>query len=256
MPLQNITVSLMPRPFKVNFASEVGADGSYSDPPSRIETFRGKLHVMALRPFPAKSRYRSQEFIGAPITSLEQGYLVTYIDGGARGNPGPAGYGVVVEDELGRPVAELSEFLGHQTNNYAEYSGLLSALNYAIRHGFKALRVISDSELMVKQINGEYKVSSPTLKELHSRAMKLVDQLDYFEIKHVLREKNREADRLANLAMDRGIAKKAPAVSATEIGGVASVVPEINGVVRDGVIQFMGTPLPDGTLVKIRAVKP
>jgi ribonuclease HI len=211
---------------------------------------------MAIRPFPAKSRYRSQEFIGAPITSLEQGYLVAYIDGGARGNPGPAGYGVVVEDELGRPVAELSEFLGHQTNNYAEYSGLLSALNYAIRHGFKALRVISDSELMVKQIMGEYKVSSPTLKELHSRAMKLIDQLDYFEIKHVLREKNREADRLANLAMDRGIAKKAPAVSATDVGGVASVVPEVNGVVRDGVVQFLGNPLPEGTLVKIRVVKP
>lgn len=211
---------------------------------------------MALRPFPAKSRYRSQEFIGAPITSLEEGYLVAYVDGGARGNPGPAGYGVVVEDEIGRPIAELSEFLGHQTNNYAEYSGLLAALNYAISHGFKALRVISDSELMVKQIKGQYKVSSPTLKELHGQAMRLIDQCDYFEIKHVLREKNRGADRLANLAMDRGIAKKAPAVSATDVGGVASIVPEVNGVVRDGVVQFMGNPLPDGTLVKIRTVKP
>ncbi|MGC2109982.1 MAG: ribonuclease HI family protein [Candidatus Korobacteraceae bacterium] len=211
---------------------------------------------MPIRPFPQKSRYRSQEFVGAPITSLEQAYLVANIDGGARGNPGPAGYGVVIEDEIGRPVAELSEFLGRQTNNYAEYSGLLAALNYAIRHGFKALRVISDSELMVKQINGEYKVSSPTLKELNERAMKLIDQLDYFEIKHVLREKNREADRLANLAMDRGIAKKAPAVSATDVGGVASVVPELNGVVKDGVVHFTGKPLPDGTLVKIRAAKP
>ena len=207
-------------------------------------------------PFPQNPAIVHKNLSAHPSPAWSKAYLVAYIDGGARGNPGPAGYGVVVEDELGRPVAELSEFLGHQTNNYAEYSGLLSALNYAIRHGFKALRVISDSELMVKQINGEYKVSSPTLKELHSRAMKLIDQLDYFEIKHVLREKNREADRLANLAMDRGIAKKAPAVSATEVGGVASVVPEINGVVRDGVIQFMGTPLPDGTLVKIRAVKP
>lgn len=210
---------------------------------------------MALRPFPEKSRYRSQEFIGAPITSMEQGYLVAYIDGGARGNPGPAGYGVVIEDEVGRPIAELSEFLGHQTNNYAEYSGLLAALNYAIRHSFNALRVVSDSELMVKQINGQYKVSSPTLKELHGQAMKLIDQVDYFEIKHVLREKNREADRLANLAMDRGIAKKAPAVTAGEISKVASVTPEVNGVVRDGVVHFMGNPLPDGTLVKIRAAK-
>jgi ribonuclease HI len=212
---------------------------------------------MPIRPFPEKSsRYRSQEFIGAPITCLEQGYLVAYIDGGARGNPGPSGYGVVIEDELGRPVAQLSEFLGRQTNNYAEYSGLLAVLNYALRHGFKALKVVSDSELMVKQINGQYKVSSPTLKELHSRAMKLIDQFDCFEINHVLREKNREADRLANLAMDRGVAKKAPAVSATDVGGVASVVPEINGVVRDGVVHFMGSSLPDGTMVKIRAVKP
>ena len=194
--------------------------------------------------------------MGSAITSLDQGYLVTYIDGGARGNPGPAGYGVVIEDELGRPVAELSEFLGRQTNNYAEYSGLLAALNYTLRHGFKALKVISDSELMVKQINGQYKVSSPTLKELHDRAMKLVDQLDCFEIKHVLREKNRQADRLANMAMDRGIAKRAPAVSATDVGGVAAVVPEINGVVRDGVVHIMGESLPDGTLVKVRAVKP
>ncbi len=211
---------------------------------------------MAIRPFPGKSRYLSQEFIGAPITSLDQGYLVAYIDGGARGNPGPAGYGVVIEDELGRPVANLSEFLGRQTNNYAEYSGLLAALNYTQRHGFKALKVISDSELMVKQIAGEYKVSSPTLKELYERAMKLIDHMECFEIRHVLREKNREADRLANLAMDRGIAKKAPAVSATDVGGVASVIPEVNGVVKDGVVQFTGNPLPDGTLVKIRAIRP
>lgn len=211
---------------------------------------------MPIRPFPGKSRYHSQEFIGGPITSHDQGFLVANVDGGARGNPGPAGYGVVIEDEVGRPVAELSEYLGRQTNNYAEYSGLLSALNYTLRHGFKALKVVSDSELMVKQINGQYKVSSPSLKELHERAMKLIYQLDCFEISHVLREKNREADRLANLAMDRGIARKAPAVGATDVGGVASVVPEINGVVRDGVVQFMGSPLPEGTLVKIRAAKP
>ena len=193
---------------------------------------------------------------GGAIRSSEQGYLIACIDGGARGNPGPAGYGVVFEDEVGRPVAELSEFLGRQTNNYAEYSALLAALNYTLRHGFKALKVVSDSELLVKQINGEYKVSNPTLKELHGRAMKMLDRLDYFEIKHVLREKNRDADRLANLAMDRGIAKKAPAVTATDVGGVASVVPELNGVVRNGVVEFLGNPLPDGTVVKIRAAEP
>jgi len=208
---------------------------------------------MSFRPFPQKSLFRSQEFDGGHIATSPAGYLVAYIDGGARGNPGPAGYGVVLEDEIGRPVAELSEFLGRQTNNYAEYSALLAALNYTLGRGFKALKAISDSELLVKQINGEYKVSSPTLKDLHSRAMNLLDKFDYFEIKHVLREKNRDADRLANLAMDRGIAKKAPVVTSTDVGGVASVVPEVNGVVRNGVVEFLGNPLPDGTLVKVRA---
>ena len=93
-------------------------------------------------------------------------------------------------------------------------------------------------------------------QEFSAVSAKLVDQLEAFEIRHVLREKNREADRLANVAMDRGIANKAPAVSATEVGGVAAVVQELNGVVRDGVVHFTGAPLPDGTLVKMRPVKP
>jgi len=211
---------------------------------------------MPFRSFPQKSLFRTQEMPGGTISHVEQGYLVAYIDGGARGNPGPAGYGVVFEDEIGRPVAELSEYLGHQTNNYAEYSALLAALNYTLRHGFKALKVISDSELLVKQIRGEFKVSSPTLKELHGRATKMLDQLDYFDIKHVLRERNREADRLANIAMDRGIARKAPAIPATDVGGVASVVPEVNGVVRNGVVEFEGNRLPEGTRVKIRPANP
>ena len=206
---------------------------------------------MPIRPFPEKSSLRSQEFIGGAIFSADQGYLVASIDGGARGNPGPAGFGVVVEDEVGRPVAELSEYLGRQTNNYAEYSGLLAALSYAIKHGFKALKVVSDSELMVKQINGEYKVSSPTLKELHAQATKLIDRLDYFEIRHVLREKNKEADRLANLAMDLGTFRKVPAIN--EVAEVA--VREVNGVVRGGTVQFLGDPLPEGTLVRIRPAK-
>ncbi|MFZ0707869.1 MAG: ribonuclease HI family protein [Candidatus Korobacteraceae bacterium] len=206
---------------------------------------------MAIRPFPVKSKFRSQEFMGGAIFSDEQGYLVAHIDGGARGNPGPAGYGVVVEDEVGRPVAELSEYLGRQTNNYAEYSGLLAALSYAIKHGFKALKVISDSELMVKQINGEYKVSNPTLKDLHARAMKLIDQLDCFEVRHVLREKNKDADRLANAAMDRAMFKSmalGPQIEAPKLR-------EVNGVVRDGTVQFLGDPFPEGTLVRIRAAK-
>ncbi len=194
--------------------------------------------------------------MGGALFSDEQGYLVAYIDGGARGNPGPAGYGVVVEDEVGRPVAQLSEYLGRQTNNFAEYSGLLAALSYAIKHGFKALKVVSDSELMVKQINGDYKVNSPTLKELHTQAMKLIDQLDCFNISHVLREKNKEADRLANNAMDRGTFLKPATPARTEVAAASPTpVREVNGVVRGGSVQFLGDALPEGTLVRIRPAK-
>ncbi len=133
-----------------------------------------------------------------------QACLLAHIDGGARGNPGPAGYGVVLEDERGRPVAELSEYLGRQTNNFAEYSGLLAALAYALEHGCKALKVISDSELMVRQLNGIYRVRDPRLRELYDRAQSMIRKLDWFGIEHARREHNREADRLANEAMDKG----------------------------------------------------
>ena|SRR5437868_381930 len=133
-------------------------------------------------------------------------YLTAYVDGGARGNPGPAGFGVVIEDQAGHRVAELSEYLGHQTNNYAEYSGLIAALEYAAEHG-RAIKVISDSELMVRQLRGVYKVKNPTLRTLYDRAQALIRKLDWFEIQHVLREKNRDADRLANAAMDKGMGR-------------------------------------------------
>src|SRR5258707_15190616 len=125
-------------------------------------------------------------------------------DGGARGNPGPAGYGVAINDASGQPVAELSEYLGHHTNNYAEYQGLLAALRYAVENQIKALKVISDSELMVRQMKGIYKVKHPELHKLYEEAQPLVRKLDYFEIRHAMREQNVDADRLANEAMDRG----------------------------------------------------
>src|ERR1700720_3613377 len=131
-------------------------------------------------------------------------YLIAYSDGGARGNPGPAGYGVVIKDQTGKKIAQLSEYLGHQTNNVAEYQGLIAALEYAIEHGHKALKLISDSELLVRQIKGIYKVKNSVLKDLHARAKELISQLDWFSIDHALREHNREADELANQAMDKG----------------------------------------------------
>jgi ribonuclease HI len=209
---------------------------------------------MPIRPFPEKSKFRSKEFIGGPNISTPFGYLVAHVDGGARGNPGPAGYGVIVEDEVGRPVAQLGAFLGTQTNNYAEYAGLLAAVSYALRHGFKALKVYSDSELMVKQIKGEYKVNHPALKELYGKAIKMIDDLEAFEINHVPREKNREADRLANLAMDRGL-KREPTAPSVVASADATMAREVDGIVRNGVVQFLGSPLPDGTLVKVRADK-
>ena len=130
-------------------------------------------------------------------------HLVARVDGGARGNPGPAGFGVVIEDQHGSRITEFSRYLGHRTNNFAEYSGLVAALSYVLEHKHSALRVLSDSELMVRQMNGVYKVRSLELRPLYEEAKRLARQLQWFRIEHVRREKNAEADRLANEAMDR-----------------------------------------------------
>lgn len=184
-----------------------------------------------------------------PAQTPPDSYLIAHIDGGARGNPGPAGYGVVITDNAGRKVATLSQYLGHQTNNYAEYNGLLAALDYALQHGHKALKVVADSELLVKQIRGEYKVKSPTLAELHRRAQEMIARLEWFSIQHVLRGGNQEADRLANQAMDKGMGRSPAATS----GSASSLKDqEFNGIVRDGVIVVDGAKLPEGTRVQIR----
>ena len=124
------------------------------------------------------------------------------IDGGARGNPGPAAYGVVVRNAKGEVIDEIAEYLGIQTNNYAEYSGLLAALEYAIREKHASLKVLSDSELLVKQMKGQYKVKNPGLLDLYERARAMVRKLERFSIDHVLREYNRDADRLVNKVLD------------------------------------------------------
>jgi ribonuclease HI len=132
--------------------------------------------------------------------------IVAYIDGGARGNPGPAGYGVRIENATGDLVEEFHGFLGSATNNIAEYNALLAALRYAREHGHRHVRIKSDSELLVKQMNGEYRVKHPGLQPLHSEARTLAGALDRVTYEHVRREQNRHADRLANLAMDQGTA--------------------------------------------------
>ena len=207
-------------------------------------------------------------------------WFTAHCDGGSRGNPGPSGYGAVVEDAQGKTVAELSEFLGIQTNNFAEYSGLLGVLRWAIENGVQRLRVISDSELMVKQMQGKYKVASPILRP-------------------TLRGGNKVADRLANEAMDRGMGKVTtpqvgkpadfqPGRSAGPISSGGSAVRGISGVsgagagnspvsrpasapafrpapppaakpgrevlegyVKNGVVHLLGGELPEGIFVKI-----
>ena len=113
----------------------------------------------------------------------------------------------MIQDQSGRKVAALSQYLGHRTNNIAEYQGLIAALEYALEAGPKAIKVVSDSELLVRQIKGIYKVKNLALQELHARAKELIARLDWFSIQHVLRESNREADELANAAMDKGMGR-------------------------------------------------
>jgi len=197
-------------------------------------------------------------------------YLIAHSDGGARGNPGPAGYGVVIQDQSGRQIAALSEYLGHQTNNFAEYQGLIGALEYALEHGPKALKLISDSELLVRQIKGIYKVKNPTLRDLHARAQELIAQLDWFTIGHALREHNQEADRLANEAMDKGMGRaaasalralspanpvpgKAHVAAAASAARFSSQTPqEFEGIIRNGVVELVNAKLPEGTRVQVR----
>jgi probable phosphoglycerate mutase len=178
--------------------------------------------------------------------------IVAHIDGGSRGNPGPAGYGVAISDAAGRRIAELSDYLGVQTNNFAEYAGLLAALEYAINHGHRGLKVVSDSELLVKQMRGEYKVRNETLQQMAQEARGLIRKLESFQIRHVLREQNREADGLANRAMDSGTGRKTQTQPAAATA--ADAPREVNGRVVNGRVEFLDGSLPEGTMVKVRPV--
>ena len=134
--------------------------------------------------------------------------IVAYIDGGARGNPGPAGYGVRIQSADGTVLDELHGGLGIATNNVAEYNGLLAALQWAVKNNVNRLHIRADSELLVKQMRGEYRVKNPGLQALYVRARLLVAQLDDVKFEHVRREFNTEADRLSNLGMDEAEAQR------------------------------------------------
>ena len=206
----------------------------------------------------------------APSQTSSAEMLVAHCDGGSRGNPGPAGYGAVIEDSQGRIVARLSEFLGKRTNNYAEYSALLGVLAWCLENKRPRLRVIADSELMVKQMQGKYKVNSPDLRPLWEEASRRARQLEKFEIQHTLRGGNKEADQLANDAMDRGMGRSTPPVPASPAASrpvsaiesshaaspnVASKVSRprqvLEGFVKNGVVHLIEGELPDGVFVKI-----
>lgn len=128
--------------------------------------------------------------------------FTAHIDGGARGNPGPAGWGVVIHGPTGDVTAELHGAIPHATNNVAEYEGLLAALRWCHTQGVTALHVRSDSLLLIQQMRGVYKVKSPGLKPLHGQARVLSQQVGHVTFEHIRRELNTDADRLANLAMD------------------------------------------------------
>lgn len=129
-------------------------------------------------------------------------HIVAYIDGGARGNPGPAGYGVHIEEPDGTLIEEFRGSIGVATNNVAEYNGLIAALEWAQRHGHRRVIVRSDSLLLVQQMLGNYKVKHPGLRPLHEQARQIARDVGHVRFEHVRREANANADRLANLAMD------------------------------------------------------
>jgi len=129
--------------------------------------------------------------------------FIANVDGASRGNPGPASYAVIVRSPDGATRFESGKYIGRATNNVAEYYALISALDYAVAQGIERLLVRSDSELLVRQMEGRYKVKSPDLRPLYEQARKLARSLAYFSIEHVPRERNSEADELANVALDR-----------------------------------------------------
>jgi probable phosphoglycerate mutase len=136
--------------------------------------------------------------------------ITANIDGGARGNPGPAGFGVIIRDADGNTLDELHGALGVATNNVAEYNGLLAALTWAKAHGHSSVHIKADSLLLVEQMRGNYRVKHPGLQPLHARARLLAHEIGRVTFEHVRRELNKDADRLSNLGMDESERLSAP----------------------------------------------
>jgi ribonuclease HI len=202
--------------------------------------------------------HRGARLFGEPEPEAKPAAWRANIDGGSRGNPGPAAYGVVVRDPRGQTVARLKKYIGRSTNNVAEYYGLIAALDYAQSRQVRALDVESDSELLVKQMRGQYKVKSADLQPLFERAKKMSQSLASFHIRHVYREHNREADALANEAMDEvsggAVAKEEGAKATTENRSAPARNPvlRVRARFRSGVLYPLeDLDLADGAEVEI-----
>ena len=202
----------------------------------------------------------------SPAVRIDGAYTAN-IDGAARGNPGPASYGLVLRRPDGTPLESLGKYIGRHTNNVAEYYALIAALDYAAANGIKRLRVQSDSQLIVNQMKGLYRVKHPDLRPLHERAKKMAAGLEAFAIQYVPREQNREADAAANAALDntsgvrpsfaseRGPAQNPSpkiAASTTEPRASTSAPRKIRARYRDGVlVPAEPLDLKEGAVVEI-----
>jgi len=195
---------------------------------------------------------RGGGLFGEPEQQAKPAAYRANIDGGSRGNPGPASYGVVIRNPHGEVIARLKKYIGRTTNNVAEYYGLIAALDYAQSNNIRALRIESDSELLVKQMRGQYKVKSADLKPLFERAKKMSQSLASFRIEHVYREQNVEADALANEAMDE-VSGKSPAASTATAPSSRSAEPKkLKARYYKGLLQLAEPlDLPDDTEVEI-----
>jgi len=170
--------------------------------------------------FPGLTREAAQKLLRGAARQLQQEKLPlreksaagpgrtvrVYSDGAARGNPGPAGAGAVLTDAAGNVIARLGRYLGKQTNNVAEYEGLLLGLKHARELGYREVEVRADSQLLIRQLKGEYAVRHAGLKPLHAEALRLLRSFDRYDLQHVPREENALADEMSNRAIDEEMA--------------------------------------------------